>query len=212
MQAIIEGTTELIFVKDVAGKYLMINAAGAQVLGRSVSEVIGRYDQELLTEEVLERVRNGDRLVLESGKAQTYEDSSQVAGDTRTFLTTKAPYRDAQGTIIGVIGISLDITDRKFANEALASSEARFRTIFEDSPIGIAVINMAGEAVAINNAYRQMLGLSSDQPVSNRLFNELTFPGDREADDRRYKKLASGFIDRDRRIKRYVTQTAAWCG
>lgn len=207
MQAIIEGTTELIFVKDVAGKYLMINAAGAQVLGRSVSEVIGRYDQELLTEEVLERVRNGDRLVLESGKAQTYEDSSQVAGDTRTFLTTKAPYRDAQGTIIGVIGISLDITDRKFANEALASSEARFRTIFEDSPIGIAVINMAGEAVAINNAYRQMLGLSSDQPVSNRLFNELTFPGDREADDRRYNKLASGSIDRDRRIKRYVTQT-----
>src|SRR5437588_459525 len=56
-----------------------------------------------------------DRRVMESGEAQTAEDHLTAAGVTRTYLATKAPYRDGRGEVIGIVGISRDITYRKKA-------------------------------------------------------------------------------------------------
>ncbi len=113
LQAVTEGTTDAVYVKDLQSRYLMINSAGAQLLGKTVEEVLGRNDSELFTPDTGQAIMERDRLILTAGQTQTCEEVGTAAGVTRTYLSTKGPYRDPQGHIIGLIGISRDITNRK---------------------------------------------------------------------------------------------------
>src|SRR3954447_25567263 len=114
LRAVIEGTTDAVFVKDRQGRYLMINTAGARFLGKTVAEVIGKDDTALFSPETARTIMEGDRRIMATGEIQTLEDVGTAAGVTRTYLSTKGPYRDAQGNIIGLIGISCDISERKW--------------------------------------------------------------------------------------------------
>ena len=108
LNAITTSTPDLIFAKDRQGDILMANPAWAQAVGRA-----GSLD-------------DNERLVLEAGEPMTLEESI----DQRTYLTTKAPLRDEQGRVIGLIGISTDITERKRAQrelEKLVVAEQRLR-------------------------------------------------------------------------------------
>ncbi len=113
LHAVAEGTTDAVFVKDCQGRYVLINRSGAQYLGRTVEEVLGKDDSALFDADSAHPIMEGDRRVLAADEAMTYEDETRVGGVERTFLSTKAPYRDAAGNVIGLIGIARDITDRK---------------------------------------------------------------------------------------------------
>jgi len=123
LQAVIEGTTDLVFVKDREGRYLLINSAGARNAGRSPEEILGRHDRDLFPPETAKAFREGELRVLRTGEPQTFEEHVPGPGADRTLLTTKAPYRDATGKIIGIIGISRDITESKHDEEALRRSQ-----------------------------------------------------------------------------------------
>ena len=151
LHAVIEGTTDAVFVKDRQGRYLMINTAGARFLTKTVAEVIGKDDTELLLPETARAFIAGDRRILATGEVQTLEEVGTAAGVTRTYLATKGPYRDAQGNVIGVIGISRDITERK-------RSEERFRLVVESAPSGMVMIDREGRIVLVNAPAEEMFG------------------------------------------------------
>jgi len=128
LPAVIEGTTDAIFVKDLEGRYLLINSAGAGLLAKSVDEVLHQNDLALFEPESAERIIRIDREILVSGAMQTFEEIATAAGVTRTYSTTKGPYYDYRGNIIGLIGISRDITARKQL-EAQYSAAQRMESV-----------------------------------------------------------------------------------
>ncbi|PYX62429.1 MAG: hybrid sensor histidine kinase/response regulator [Acidobacteria bacterium] len=204
LNAIIEGTTAATYVKDLQGRYLLMNSAGAAFVGKSVPEILGKDDEALFSRESAQRIIARDRQTVESGVVETYEEETTVEGMTRTYLSTKGPFRDAQGRVVGLVGSSLDITDRYHAIEALAESEERFRTIFDGSPVGMAVLGTDGTVVASNFACRQALGLSEEDLRKVDVFDELTHPEDRAADAAKFQEMIRGEIEYDRREKRYI--------
>ncbi len=108
LNAITTSTPDLIFAKDRQGDILMANPAWMQAVGKA-----GRLDDK-------------ERLVMESGEAMNLEETLNES----TYLTTKAPLRDEQGRVVGLIGISTDITERKRAQrelEKLVVAEQRLR-------------------------------------------------------------------------------------
>ncbi|HSA92906.1 MAG TPA: PAS domain S-box protein [Terriglobales bacterium] len=117
-EAVIEGTSDVVFVKDVEGRYLLINTACAQALGHRREEIIGRTDADLLDGATARNFREGDLRALRSGVALTSEEH-EGGSNGRIFSATKAPYRDGQGRVIGVIGISRDVTEQRATEQQL---------------------------------------------------------------------------------------------
>jgi PAS domain S-box-containing protein len=133
LSSIIESSSEAIYVKDMDGKYNAINEAGARMLGYKTADVIGRTDSELLSSEEAVEFRKTDEAVISSGRTYKREERAVIDGKLRTFLAHKTSWRDNSGKVIGVIGVSNDITSRKRAEEELRGSETKYRTLFETS-------------------------------------------------------------------------------
>src|SRR5690349_14088241 len=130
LRAVIEATPDAIFVKDLHGRYVLVNAAAARFLGKSPEEIIGKHDLELYPEETARRFIEDDRKVLATGQAHSFEGVATGEGDTRqAYLVTKGVYRDKDGAILGLFGISHDITELRHAQETLEQTrEALFRS------------------------------------------------------------------------------------
>ena len=124
LRAVVESTTDAVFVKDLLGCYLLMNEAGARLMGRPVEQILGLDDTFLLGYEDARLVMKNDRRTILANQPQTTEEVLTAAGVTRTYLATKAPYRDGRGNVIGLIGISRDITERKQAIEHIAEQAA----------------------------------------------------------------------------------------
>jgi PAS domain S-box-containing protein len=127
LNAVFDGTTDAVYVKDLEGRYVMINEPGARLIGRTATEVVGKDDLALFAPETARRIVSQDRQVLREGAPLTLEnvDAEASTGVVRTYLSTKAPYRDADGRVVGLVGITRDITARKRAEEERARALER---------------------------------------------------------------------------------------
>jgi PAS domain S-box-containing protein len=115
LRAVVNGTEDVIFVKDLQGRYVLINTMGAQWLGTSVEAVIGQDDRALFPLEKALEIEAIDRQVLLSGELISYEEQTPKRDGWRSLLTAKYPWRDATGNIVGMIGICRDISDKRDA-------------------------------------------------------------------------------------------------
>ncbi|MFB2919036.1 PAS domain S-box protein [Aerosakkonema funiforme] len=113
LQAVVEGSSDAIFVKDVRGRYVLANSTTARIIGKPLEEIIGRDDTEFFTRETADRIIENDRKIMASGETEIVEEIVTANNITRTFLASKYVLRDYQSNIIGSIGIARDITDRK---------------------------------------------------------------------------------------------------
>ncbi|MFN3652978.1 MAG: PAS domain S-box protein [Armatimonadota bacterium] len=111
IQAVVEGTSDAVFVKDLEGRYLMINSAGAAMLGASVEEVVGRTDEAFFPPDEVRLIRDTDGRVRRSGERTTYITQDSRDGKQRTLMAIKAPFRSVTGEVLGVVGIVRDITE-----------------------------------------------------------------------------------------------------
>lgn len=119
LQAVIEGTTDAIFMKDLQSRYLFINSAGAIVVGKPQAEIVGKDDTEIFPYEIGLAIVENERKMIASGENQTYEDTVWDRGELRTFLAVKTLCRNERGEAIGIVGVARDITERKQAEEKI---------------------------------------------------------------------------------------------
>jgi len=165
LQGIAEGTTDAVFVKDLDGRYLMINSAGARFLGRKVEEVIGKKDLELFVPEVGRAIMKRDREVIEGGETKTYEEFGTAAGATRLYLATKGPFRDPGGRVVGLLGICRDITDRKRAEEEIRQSQQKLRMHIEHTPLAVVEWDVEFRVSAWNPSAERIFGYTREEAI-----------------------------------------------
>ena len=180
LQAVMEGTTDAVFVKDLQGRYLMINRAGAEAVGKSADEVIGKDDVELFDYEDGREVMDDDREIITTGETRTTEDTKTTDGVTQTFLVTKGPYRDASGDVAGMFGVARDITDRKESEEALRRSEGSLAAAQKMAHVGNWEQVLGGDLYWSDELYR-IYGFTPQQFVPTyEDFIGMVHPDDRD--------------------------------
>jgi PAS domain S-box-containing protein len=111
-RALVEGAQDLIFMKDLHLRYTHANPAMAQMFGLGVSEIVGRKDEDLYGEATGKHIKQVDLRVLQ-GESIEEEYTASIKGVQFTLSTALTPLRDAEGAIVGIYGISRDVTDRK---------------------------------------------------------------------------------------------------
>jgi PAS domain S-box-containing protein len=158
-KAVIEGTPDAIFIKDLAHRYLMVNRAGAALLGTSVEEIVGLSDHDLFAPETARQTVERDKEAMAKGETISYEiNLTTKSGVERTHLSTKGPYRDRHGEVVGLIGISRDITEQKLAEVALSTSEKRYRALIDNGQGLICTHDLEGNLLSVNPAAARSLG------------------------------------------------------
>jgi PAS domain S-box-containing protein len=128
LQQIIDGTTSSIHVKDLEGRYLLVNHQLERLLGHPREELLGRSDAEVLAPVGARRSRAHDLAALRARGPVEREGVMPCAGGSRTFLTVKFPLFDGNGEPYAVCGVATDLSERKRAEEEiarLASERAR---------------------------------------------------------------------------------------
>jgi len=119
LDSIAEGSSDAIFAKDNGGRYMLCNTATARFAGKSVIEVLGNDDTALFPPEQAARIQHNDRQVMQDDRIITLQETLDTPDGSRSFLATKGPLHDQNGKVIGLFGISHDITPLKITEQAL---------------------------------------------------------------------------------------------
>lgn len=169
LRAVVNGVNDTVFVKDLQGRYLFMNDAGCRFLGRDASDVIGKTDAELFPESagVME---SSNRAVYASGRATKFEKTVEGPNGPRVFLSTKAPYRDAGGRLIGLLGIACDITERKRMEEELRRSHQETVDILESIADGFYTLDRQWRLTYINRRAEKFLKMSRTTDIGRSIW------------------------------------------
>jgi len=123
LRALLENSPTGIYLKDVEGKYLLVNKQYARILGTEPNRVLNRTDSQLLPPELAETLRRNDLAVLMTGAPLSIEKMMVVEGQPRHFISTKFPLMGPKGWPIAVGSMSIDVTDRKALEDQLVHSQ-----------------------------------------------------------------------------------------
>jgi PAS domain S-box-containing protein len=125
LSAIADATTDLVYLKDPAGRYIMVNRALRELAGRDADALVGRTPREVFGADLGDALLDHDRQVLESGQPALFDEHLTIAGTTHLYSSSKAPFYDDAGRLAGVVGISRDITDLRRLEEVVSAARQR---------------------------------------------------------------------------------------
>lgn len=129
-RTLVENMADRVYAKDLEGRYILFNKATSEYWGVPVEMAIGKTDWDIHAQETAETFVASDRTVLESQAPFATEERVRTRDGREAILSVvKAPLRDAQGKVIGLVGISRDITQKKQTEDALRQSEGRLRDL-----------------------------------------------------------------------------------
>ena len=131
LQALMDNIPDTIYFKDTDSRFIRINRAQAEVLGVSTAEeATGKTDADFFqNSKLVQSFHDEEQRIIQTGRPLTnrIEFNPTREGQPRWFSATKVPVIDSMGYMIGIVGVSRDITEQKQAEDALSQSEERFR-------------------------------------------------------------------------------------
>lgn len=132
LHAIAESSTDAVYAKDKEGRYLMLNKEAARLIGRPPQEIIGHLESEWFPQD--QAAVENDRKVMRDNVVLSFEETVDTVSGKLTFLSTKGPLYDASGQVMGLFGVSRDITEQLRAEKMLRERELSYRKLTEQVP------------------------------------------------------------------------------
>ena len=159
LQAIFDHSPAIIYVQDRDGRIQLISRRFEEVFHRNAKEMIGKSAHDLFSREIADALRANQLRVLEGGAPLTFEETVPLHDGPHTYLNTRFPMRDADGSIYALGGVSIDITERKRAEEEARRVQAFLDSVVENLP-NMIFVKEAGKLrfVRFNRAGEELLG------------------------------------------------------
>jgi len=173
MTNMINTIPDLIFYKDMNGTYIGANDAFGEFVGRPVDKIIGYTDYDLFGEEVAEFFREQDSVMLEQGETRRNEEWVKYPDGRNVLLNTlKTPLRGAEGEIIGLLGVSRDITELRQQQDIIEESRARMQDAVRTARLGYWEFDVATGNFTFNDDFYALLGTSLKDEGSTQMSAE----------------------------------------
>ncbi|MCX7145512.1 MAG: PAS domain S-box protein, partial [Sulfuritalea sp.] len=198
LNVLAESSEDSMFVKDSKGRYLLFNPAACAMVGKTQQEVLGQDDSAIFPAADAELLMDTDRQIRTENLTRTTEEVLQTAKGARTFLASKGPLHDANGTVIGTFGISRDITERKrmelnlrLTADSLKETLLRTQLLLDSSMDAVICMNQNGEVMVWNSRAEAIFGYTKAQAVGRTVAELIVPPEYRE----RHRQGMARFIE-----------------
>jgi len=200
LEQVLEATTDAIYLKDVDGRYLLVNSAAAQLIGKPGREILGLTNAELLPE-LADEIAEHDTAVIERNAPEAYEISG-VFGCERILSVTKSPFRDQTGATVGALGIARDITAQR-------RTQAESTRFFDLSGDMLCTAGFDGRLRRVNGEWRKTLGWATSELIG-RDAAELMQPEDADLMARASREAAARGAPGARVTTRWRHKDGSW--
>lgn len=179
LETLIDTIPNAVFYKDAEGRYIGCNRAFEDFMQRSRSEIIGKTVFDMGPIEIAQKYHEKDQELFSRGGIQRYEWRVQGQGGLiREVVFDKAIFRDESGNTAGILGVITDITERKQAERSLRETEELYRSLVEDSLVGVFMV--AGEQFFyVNPRFAGIFGYTQRELTSGMRAADLIAPESR---------------------------------
>ena len=180
LRTLIDTVPDFVYVKDIQGRKLISNEADWRACGgKTMEDIVGKTDFETYPAELAEKYWADDKFVIDTGTPviNREELARDEQGNTIWNLTTKVPFRDRQGQIAGLVGVSRNIAERKRMEETLKQERNLLRTLIDATPDKIFVKDTQGRKIVANLAdWKSSGGKTMEDVLGKTDFD--TYPAD----------------------------------
>ncbi len=165
LMAALDLSDACVYTKDTAGLYLYVNQKVADLFRVPMEAILGKDDFHFFDTEQADDLRRHDRRVMETGQPMEREEKSVIrsTGETRYYRSVKKPVRNCDGEIIGVCGISTDITEHKRAENELQIAATTF-----ESQDGVMITDSDLRILRVNSAFTRITGYPAEEVIGQR--------------------------------------------
>ncbi|ENO3977245.1 sensor domain-containing diguanylate cyclase [Aeromonas veronii] len=170
LKAIFNETDAYMFTKDLAGRYTYANQAVLDLFGCTLAELQGQDDRAFFDLEFSDAIKRNDQLVLEQQLALAQEEINylKTTGEKRCYWTVKKPMYDRDGNLIGLCGISTDITEHKLIEARMAEQHQLLELILANVDAHIYMKDSLHRFLYVNQKVADLLGLPAEQIINRR--------------------------------------------
>jgi len=166
LRTLIDNMPDYIYVKDASGRFVVANRALADLVGaRTPEDLLGKTDFDFYAKELATTFFADEQAIIQSGKALVGKIEAVVDSEANAkwLSTSKVPLRDKRGQVVGIMGISRDVTNHKSAEDALRESNQFLEALVDASPAGIVCVDRAGKVTLWNPAAERIFGWSEQE-------------------------------------------------
>ena len=179
LKALLDNIPDAIYFKNTNSQFIKVNEAMAEAYGKAEpEELLGKSDFDLFTKEHAQPAYDDEQQIISTGKPLIGKIEKETLSDGRInwVTTTKLPLKAANGTIIGTMGISRNVTDLKATEDALANESARLKTIIDHALAGIYVKDRESRYLIVNERHAKYLGAKSPAECINQTVDNFFQP------------------------------------
>lgn len=167
LRSILDNAPTIIYFKDQEGRYLFGNRRFQRLFDISEIALRGKTDHDLFPTEEAEVLRLNDQTVIEREEAIEFEEWIPLPDGPHAYLSQKFPLRDAAAEVIGVCGISTDITERTIVEEMLRESEQRASLLTRVTPCGVFLTDAEGRCNFVNESWCRITGSTPNEALGD---------------------------------------------
>ncbi len=170
METLINAIPSPIFYKDANGRYQGCNKAFEEFTALTKAGIVGKSVYDIAPKDLADLYHEADRKLIRAPGKQAYETSVEYPdGSKHEMIFNKATYRNTKGNIAGIVGVMLDITERKRAERSLRESEELFRAMSDSAQDAIIMMDNEGKISYWNRAAEKILGYVSEAVLGDEL-------------------------------------------
>jgi len=174
LQTLIDNIPNPVFYKNTQGVYLGCNKAFEELVGESREQVVGKTLHDLIKGDRAEKYRQKDWELLHGGGVQTFEVTIRTAaGEDREMMIYRACFTSQDGSVGGLVGVMLDITDRKRIEEHVRSTKLFLEKVMETTFNALFVLDLEGRFTMANQSCAMIYGCDVDELIGANLATTL---------------------------------------